>query len=69
MPVNKNKGPNTCLCLLRKNLNNFTELSASDLLITSIIDRTHSIMKVHPASCFHYKHLALPVRNSVPGTV
>ena len=31
MSVDKHKGLNTCLCLLRKNLNNFTELSASDL--------------------------------------
>ena len=33
MPVDKHKGLNTCLCLLCKNLNNFTKLSASDLPI------------------------------------
>ena len=42
MPVDKHKGLNTCLCLLRKNLNNFAELSAFDLPITKIIDRTQS---------------------------
>ena len=34
MTVDKHKGLNTCLCLLRKNLNNFDELIASDLPIT-----------------------------------
>ena len=34
MPVDKHKSLNTCLCLLRKSMNNFAELSASDLPIT-----------------------------------
>ena len=34
MPINKHEDLNTCLCLLRNNLNNFAELSASNLPIT-----------------------------------
>ena len=52
MPVDKHKGLNTCLFLLRKNLNNFAELSASDLPIILIIDRTQSTMRIHCPRAF-----------------
>ena len=64
MPADKYEGLNACLCLLTKNMNNFTELNIRSTNHMNQ-DRTQSTMRVHPASCFRYQRLALPVQNSV----
>ena len=49
MPADKHEGLNACLCLLRKNVSNFAELSfrsAHHINYRSNAD----IIKVHPAS-------------------
>ena len=68
MSADKYEGLNACLCLLPKNVNNFSKTN-----IRSANHMNHRLntdaMKVNPASCFHYQRLALPVQNSVSRTV
>ena len=47
MPVEKHKGPNACLRLLREKLNNLTELGIRADIIK---DRTQNTVRVHPGA-------------------
>ena len=67
MPADKHEGLNACLHLLRKNLNNFAELSfRSAHRINHRLNTEYYESSLHPASCFHYQRLALPVETACP---